>query len=88
MNDDISFETLDLLATLGEGRKNAKPIALIVRQMDVPKRKVLKMIDRAREELKDTTMLIMNTGHGAYYTQEVANASRVEEEPLLPLFYS
>lgn len=88
MNDDISFETLDLLSTLGMGRKNAKPVALIARQMDVPKRRVIKMIDCARMELEDTAMLIMNTGHGAYYTQEVANASRVEEEPLLPLFYS
>lgn len=84
MTEDISFETLDLLATLGNGRKNAKPVALLARQMDVPKRKVLKMIDRARDELEDTTTLIMNTGHGAYYLQEaVVDGQR---EDLSPLF--
>ena len=84
MTDDISFETLDLLSTLGEGRKNAKPLALIARQMDVSRRKVVKMIDRARDELENTTTLIMNTGHGAYYLQEaIADGQR---EDLSSLF--
>ena len=85
MTKDISFETLDLLATLGEGRKNAKPVTLIARQMDVTKRRVIKMIENARRELEDTTTLIMNTGHGAYYLQE-AVADGTENEELLSLF--
>ena len=71
MGKDVSFETLDLLATLGIGRKNAKPIALLARQMDTSKKNVHRMIARARAELEDTDQLIMNTGHGSYYLEEV-----------------
>ena len=69
MSKDVSFETLDLLATLGIGRKNAKPIALLARQMDTTKKNVQKMITKARAELEDTDQLIMNTGHGSYYLE-------------------
>lgn len=84
---EISFETLDLLATLGNGRKNAKPIVLLARQMDVTKRKVLKMIATARDELEDSNILIMNTGHGSYYKQEaIGNDSERESDSLLSMF--
>ena len=84
MTKDVSFETLDLLATLGNGRKNAKPIALLARQMDVSRRKVIRMIELAREELEDTTTLIMSNGHGGFYLQEAVADGQNEE--LLELF--
>ena len=84
MTDDISFETLDLLATLGNGRKNAKPVALLARQMDISKRNVLKIIAHAREELENTTTLIMSSGHGGFYLQEAVADGQNEE--LLELF--
>ena len=83
MTEDISFETLDLLATLGNGRKNSKPVALIARQMDISKRRVLKIIDRAREELENTTTLIMSNGHGGFYLQEAMDG---QNQDLLELF--
>lgn len=84
---ELSFETLDLLATLGNGRKNAKPIALIARQMDVSKRKVIHFIERARKELEDSGTLIMNTGHGSFYKQEaLADDSKQEIDSLLSMF--
>ena len=84
MTKDVSFETLDLLASLGNGQKNAKPIALLSRQMDIPKRKVLKIIERAREELSDTTTLIMNNGHGSFYLMDAIDGA--ENKDLLELF--
>lgn len=84
MTEDISFETLDLLTTLGNGRKNAKPLALIARQMDIPKRRVLKLIDRARTELENTNLLVMNNGHGGFYLMEAINGT--ENQELLELF--
>ena len=90
MTKDISFETLDLLATLGIGRKNAKPIALLARQMDTTKKRVLQMIVNARAELEDSDQLIMNTGHGSYYLEEVQRGDSDDEkiESLLQLFGS
>lgn len=71
MTKDISFETLDLLAELEEGQRNAKPIALLARRLDVTKKKVIKMINKARDELEDTDTLIMNNGRGGFYLGEV-----------------
>lgn len=90
MTKDISFETLDLLATLGIGRKNAKPIALLARQMDTAKKRVLQMIANARAELEDSDQLIMNTGHGSYYLEEAQHGNSDDEkiESLLQLFGS
>lgn len=87
MTKDISFETLDLLAELEEGQRNAKPIALLARRLDVSKRHVVKMIKHAREELSDTTTLIMNNGRGGFYLGEVqADGDDPEVESLLQLF--
>lgn len=88
MSKDVSFETLDLLATLGIGRKNAKPIALLARQMDTTKKNVQKMITKARAELEDTDQLIMNTGHGSYYLEEVQHGNSEDShiQSLLQLF--
>lgn len=87
MTKDISFETLDLLAELEEGQRNAKPIALLARRLDVPKRKIVKMINQAREELSDTTTLIMNNGRGGFYLQEVQDdGDDSEVQSLLQLF--
>ena len=88
MTKDISFETLDLLATLGIGSKNAKPIALLARQMDITKKRVLKMIANARKELEDTDTLIMNNGRGGFYVGEVQHGGSEDEhiKSLLQLF--
>lgn len=87
---ELSFETLDLLATLGNGRKNAKPIVLLARQMDVSKRKVMQFIEQARKELEDSDTLIMTTGHGSYYKlkREAAEDVTTPQIPLLQLFQS
>ena len=84
----VAIETLDLLATLGIGRKNAKPIALLARQMDTTKKNVQKMITKARAELEDTDQLIMNTGHGSYYLEEVQHGDSEDShfQSLLQLF--
>ena len=84
MTEDISFETLDLLATLGNGRKNAKPVSLLARQMDIPKRRVLKIIQRARDELMNTNLLVMNNGNGSFYLMEAIDGA--EGENLLEFF--
>lgn len=88
MTKDVSFETLDLLATLGIGRKNAKPIALLARQMDVTKKKVTKMIDTAREELDGTDTNILHTNSGAFYIEEVQHGDSEDShfQSLLQLF--
>ena len=88
MTKDVSFETLDLLATLGIGSKNAKPVALLARQMDTSKKNVHKMIARARVELEDTDTLIMNNGRGAFYVGEVQHGDSEDGhiQSLLQLF--
>lgn len=83
---DVSFETLDLLSELGHGRKNAKPIALLARQLDVSKRKIVKMIECARAELEDSDILIMNTGHGSYYQEVIEDDAEQIIDPVLQLF--
>lgn len=88
MTKDVSFETLDLVATLGIGRKNAKPIALLARQMDVTKKKVTKMIATAREELDGTDTNILHTNSGAFYIEEVQHGDSEDShiQSLLQLF--
>lgn len=85
---DVSFETLDLLAELEEGQRNAKPIALLARKLDVTKKKVIKMINNARNELCDTDVLIMNNGKGGFYIKEVedGNSKDPEVQSMLQLF--
>lgn len=88
MAKEVSFETLDLLAELGTGSKNAKPIALLARQLDTTKKRVLKMISTARAELEDTDTLIMNNGRGGFYLGEVQHndGNDPEVQSLLQLF--
>ena len=86
MMEELSMETLDLLAELDDKRKNAKTIALLARRMDYPKRKIEKMIAKAREELEDSDILIMHNGHGGYYTQKRVDNDDDERQSLLSMF--
>lgn len=88
MTKDISFETLDLLAELEEGQRNAKPIALLARRLDVTKKKAVKMIDQARKKLEDTDTLIMSNDRGSFYLGEVQHGDGKDPDiqSLLQLF--
>ncbi len=83
-----SMDVDSLLAELTLRQKGAKPIALLARHLDMPKRNVLKLIDKARVEIKDEGMLIVNNGSGSYYLMHKREEPRDEKSPLLPLFES
>jgi hypothetical protein len=56
----------------------------------MPKKKVLKLIDKAREELKadGEGWLIMNNGNGSYYLMRQKEKTPNEETSLLSVFGS
>lgn len=64
--DDYSFDVLELLSELKFHKANAKPLKLLARDMDMPRRKVVALIKKAREELSPN-VLIMNNGRDSYY---------------------
>ena len=65
--DDLSFDVLELLSELKFHKANAKPIRLLARDLDMPKRKVIALIKKARMELEPKNVLIMNNGRDSYY---------------------
>lgn len=65
--NDYSFDVLELLSELKFHKANATPIRLLARNMDMPKRKVLQLIKKARAELAPDGVLIINNGRDAYY---------------------
>ena len=68
MVDDgnYSFDVLELLSELKFHKANAVPLRMLARNLDMPKRKVLKLINKARVELSPN-VLIMNNGRDSYY---------------------
>ena len=68
MVDDgnYSFDVLELLSELKFHKANAVPLIMLARNLDMPKRKVLKLINKARAELSPN-VLIMNNGRDSYY---------------------
>lgn len=85
-----SMDVDSLLAELTLRQKGAKPIALLSRHLDMPKKKVLKLIDKAREELNadGEGWLIMNNGNGSYYLMRQKEKTPNEETSLLSVFES
>ena len=73
--DYNDFSVLDLMTELEYGKRRAKPLALIARHLDVPKRKVVKLLKQAREEAFPQGILIMNNGKDSYYLRQVDEAS-------------
>ena len=65
--NDYSFDVLELLSELKFHKANAIPIRLLARNMDMPKRKVIALIKKARAELEPDGVLIINNGRDSYY---------------------
>jgi len=84
--NEHSFDVDDLLAELTIRQKGAKPIALLARHLDMPKKKVLKLIDKARDEIRNEGLLIVNNGSGSYYLMHKKENIPNEETSLLSMF--
>lgn len=63
---DCSFDVLELVSELKFNSANAKPLKLLARDMDMPRRKVVALIKKARAELAPD-VLIINNGRDSYY---------------------
>ena len=63
---DYSFDVLELVSELKFNSANAKPLKLLARDMDMPRRKVVALIKKARMELAPD-VLIVNNGRDSYY---------------------
>lgn len=63
---DYSFDVLELVSELKFNSANAKPLKLLARDMDMPRRKVVALIKKARMELAPD-VLIVNNGQDSYY---------------------
>lgn len=63
---DYSFDVLELVSELKFNSANAKPLKLLARDMDMPRRKVVALIKKARAELSPD-VLIINNGRDSYY---------------------
>lgn len=63
---DYSFDVLELVSELKFNSANAKPLKLLARDMDMPRRKVVALIKKARAELAPD-VLIINNGRDSYY---------------------
>lgn len=63
---DYSFDVLELVSELKFNSANAKPLKLLARDMDMPRRKVVALIKKARAELAPD-VLIINNGRNSYY---------------------
>lgn len=82
-----SFETEDLLAELEDDIYGARPVALLAHRLDMPKRKVTKLIQKARNEIRPDGLLIVDNGRGAFYLKGVKRDEPTEDsKPLLSMF--
>ena len=65
---DIDFDVEDLLYELkGTSEKSTVPVALLARHMDMPKGKVVKLIYKARKQIFQYGLLIVQKESGGYY---------------------
>ena len=65
---DISFDVEELLFELeGTGASSTKPASLLARHMDMPKRKVAKLVQKARDQISRYGLLIVQNDKGGYY---------------------
>lgn len=64
---DYSFDVLELISELKFHKANAIPLKMLARNLDMPRRKVIALIKKARIELEPDGVLIINNGRDSYY---------------------
>ena len=65
---DVDFDVEDLLYELKGTRENSTiPLPLLARHLDMPKGKVLKLIYKARKQIFEYGLLIVQAETGGYY---------------------
>ena len=64
---DYSFDVLELISELKFHKANAIPLKMLARNLDMPRRKVIALIKKARIELEPDGVLIINNCRDSYY---------------------